>query len=99
LAEPIAFCALAQMMRELHQRILPPLIHCDNQGALALAQNHVHHQRAKHIDIRYHFIRHAVQTKQATIIYIPTKDQIADILTKALGPREHYENVNKFFKI
>ena len=29
----------------------------DNQGAIALVENPVHHQRSKHIDIRYHFIR------------------------------------------
>ena len=33
------------------------LLYVDNQGALALAKNPVHHQRSKHIDIKYHFIR------------------------------------------
>ena len=32
-------------------------LNCDNQGAIALSRNPVHHQRSKHIDIRYHFIR------------------------------------------
>jgi hypothetical protein len=75
----------------------PPRIHCDNQGALAIAENPVNYQRSKHIDIRYHFVRHAIQDKKVTVTYIPTKMQIADILTKALGPLQHRENVNRLF--
>jgi hypothetical protein len=66
-----------------------PLLYSDNQAALAIAQNPVHHQRSKHIDIRYHFIRNAVQNDQVIIDYVPTAGQTADILTKALGPQQH----------
>ena len=38
-------------------------LHCDNQGTLALAKNPVHHQRSKHIDTRYHFVKSEVQNK------------------------------------
>ncbi len=42
------------------------------------------HARTKHIDIRFHFIRHSMQTRVFKLIYCPTDDMVADILTKAL---------------
>ncbi len=89
--------AKRQIMQELRLQILPPLLHCDNQGAITIAENPVHYQRSKHIDIRYHFIRHALQTNQIALTYIPTKSQIADVLTKALGPQRHHQIVHKLF--
>ena len=41
----------------------PVIIYEYNQGAIALVNNPVHHQRTKHIDIRYHFIREQVIEK------------------------------------
>lgn len=35
-------------------------IFCDSQSAICLAKNSVHHERTKHIDVRYHFIRDVV---------------------------------------
>lgn len=43
------------------------------------------HNRSKHIDTRYHFIRECVEEGRAKIEYINTEEQLADILTKALG--------------
>jgi hypothetical protein len=57
---------------------------CDNQAALTLATTDNYHARTKHIDIQYHFIRHVVQTGALSLIYCPTDDMVADILTKAL---------------
>ena len=39
----------------------PTDLFSDNQGAIALAKNPVSHSRAKHIDIRHHFVREAIQ--------------------------------------
>jgi hypothetical protein len=60
------------------------LIHQDNQGAIALAKNPVFHQRTKHIDLRYHFIRERVEDKDINICYTPTSEMQADFLTKNL---------------
>jgi hypothetical protein len=57
-------------------------LYCDNQGALALAKNPVQHQRSKHIDIRYHFIRDEVQKGTIQLIYVPSEQNVADIFTK-----------------
>jgi len=37
------------------------MIYADNQGCIALANNPVSHSRAKHIDIRHHFIRECIK--------------------------------------
>ena len=52
-------------------------IHEDNQGAMALVDNPVHHNRTKHIDIRYHFIREQVQCNCIKIVYLQTNLPIA----------------------
>lgn len=58
----------------------------DNQGCIALAHNPVHHSRSKHIDLRAHFIREKVSQGVVDLRYVPTDRQLADILTKPLGP-------------
>ncbi|KAE8883223.1 Retrovirus-related Pol polyprotein from transposon TNT 1-94 [Phytophthora fragariae] len=59
----------------------------DNQGAIALAQNAGYHGRTKHVDIRHHFIRENVERGTVKVEYVDTKNQLADILTKALGTK------------
>jgi ribonuclease HI len=59
------------------------VLHSDNQSVIALAKNPVAHARAKHIDIRHHFIREAVQDNIIWVQYIPTAEMTADSLTKA----------------
>lgn len=67
----------------------------DNQGALALAKNPVHHQRTKHIDIRYHYIRSEVESGKIHLEYVSSQENIADIFTKPV-PRLRLE---KFVRI
>lgn len=62
----------------------PITILMDNQGSISLTQNMSVNARNKHIDIRYHFVRDAVSHKSIALSYIPTSDQVADVLTKAL---------------
>jgi hypothetical protein len=56
----------------------------DNQGAIALAKNPHLHERSRHIDISYHYIRDLVQKGRVKIDYIPTAEMIADGFTKPL---------------
>ena len=56
----------------------------DNKGSLDLTKNPEHHQRTKHIDIQYHYIREVVADHAVDIVFVPTEDQAADILTKPL---------------
>ena len=81
--------ARTQLFQELLLKLPPPLILSDNQGALDISEDPTNYQRAKHIDIRYHFIRHALHSDQISIDYIPSTENPADILTKALEPVKH----------
>ena len=58
----------------------------DNQSAIRLVQNPEFHKRTKHIDVVYHLIREIQARGEITISYVPTRLQLADILTKALTP-------------
>ena len=61
------------------------MIFCDNQIGIRLLENPVFHDRSKHIDIRYHFIRDMVQRGAVRVNHIGTDEQVADILTMPLG--------------
>jgi hypothetical protein len=69
----------------LNEEPVQPKLLVDNKSAISLAKNPVFHERSKHIDIRYHFIRECVEQGRVGIDYIRTNDQLADVLTKALG--------------
>ena len=63
------------------------IIHCDNQGAIALTTKRPGQlNRTKHIDVRHHFIREREDTEY---LYIPSTSNLADILTKPLGRCQH----------
>ena len=63
----------------------PITLHCDNQGAIALSKDNKFHARTKHIDIRYHFIREAVENNEVFTHYVPTDENVAYIFTKPLA--------------
>ena len=57
-------------------------MYVDNQGAIALANNPVHHKRSKHIDMKYHYVRLEIKNGFVELIYIPTDNNVADVFTK-----------------
>jgi hypothetical protein len=61
------------------------VLQSDNQSAIAIASDDVHHARTKHIDIRHHFIREHIVAGTMRLQWVPSADQEADILTKPLG--------------
>lgn len=65
----------------------------DNMGAGKLASNPVFHGRTKHIDIRHHFVREAMEEGLITIRHAPTEEMAADILTKGLSKDKHHRCV------
>ncbi|KAL3634075.1 hypothetical protein CASFOL_021129 [Castilleja foliolosa] len=62
-----------------------PHIWIDNQSAIYLSSNPILHARTKHIELDFHFIREKVAAGSIQVNYVPSFDQNADILTKALG--------------
>ncbi|KAK2401718.1 putative mitochondrial protein [Trifolium repens] len=60
-------------------------LYCDNTAAIHLSKNPILHSRAKHIEIKHHFIRDHVQKGTIDIQFIDTEHQWADIFTKPLA--------------
>jgi hypothetical protein len=61
------------------------IIYCDNRSCIRLLEQHVFHERSKHIEIKCYFIRDKVQEGEVKLEYIPTDEQTIDILTKPLS--------------
>ena len=72
----------------------PTTIFTDSQSALAVARNPIFHARTKHIEVHYHYVRERLSTREISLAYVPTKDNIVDLFTKAL-PREKFEAFGK----
>jgi hypothetical protein len=49
-----------------------------------LSVNPIFHARTKHVAIDFHFVRELVASKNLEILFVPSSDQIADVLTKPL---------------
>ena len=56
----------------------------DNQSTICMAKNPQYHGRAKHIDIKFHYIREQVEKKAIQLEYCESKNMVADMLIKAL---------------
>jgi len=69
----------------------PAQLSADNSGAISLTENTKNNARVKHIDIRHHYLRECVETGDLHVNYIPTTENIADLLTKALPRPAHHK--------
>jgi predicted outer membrane lipoprotein len=67
--------------------LMPTTIWSDNNGAILLAYNPIHHKRTKHIETKFHFIREKVKSYEIIIDHMPTSKLIADLLTKNFTAR------------
>lgn len=75
-----------------HPQTSATVLSCDNQSAISLAKNPVMHGRTRHIDVKLHFIRKAIEDGEVSIEYIPTAENRADVLTKGLPRAKHEEH-------
>lgn len=92
-SEYMAACAATQeaiwlrsLLKDLNllDQSKPMIIREDNQACIAFSLNPGTYKKSKHIDVKFHFVRERVASKEVVLEYIDTKDQLADILTKAL---------------
>jgi hypothetical protein len=63
---------------------VPVIIFCDNQSAIRRVKNPEFHQRTRHINVRYNFIKDYQEKNQINMQYIESSNQLADIFTKPL---------------
>lgn len=73
----------------------PCKLMCDNQSAICISENPVQHDRTKHVEVDRHFIKEKLDSGIISLPYIPTKDQLADILTKAVTRKVFHETLYK----
>jgi transposase InsO family protein len=69
-------------------QLLPPkatTLHCDNDAASKLTEDHVWHSRVKHIRVKYHYVREQVLNGEIIVQRVRSSDNTADIFTKPLG--------------
>ena len=72
----------------------PTVIGIDNQGAIALSKNYISNSRTKHIERRHLKIRELVEQLAVRPEFVPTDENVADIMTKPLG-RNKFEKFRR----
>eukprot|EP00253_Pinus_taeda_P019580 PITA_19580 len=82
---------MMQTLQDIQITCTPPIsIFRDNTSATNISKNPIMHSKTKHIPMKYHFLREQVLEQKVKLEYVPSKEQVADILTKPL-PRETFE--------
>ncbi len=105
-AEYMALCKLTQevfyfrkLCKEMKLNIKEPITMMeDNNSCIKIAQNDEFHQRTKHIDVKYHFIREALEKGIVEIKRVDSKENIADIFTKPLA-RVQFEKLRNLLRV
>lgn len=96
-SEYMAMTRAAQQLEWMHAQMSemglpqprPAVLRADNQSSIYLARNQKHNARVKHIDVREHYIRDRVASGDIAIEYVPTTQNLADLLTKSLPRITH----------
>src|SRR6266850_1948745 len=89
-------CWLRSLFGELgYKQTLPIKIYGDNEGAVAMAKNPQFHQRAKHIEIKYHSIRQMIKQDKIMVENCQGHQQTVDVLTKPLPCAKHKQHTSE----
>ena len=68
---------------------------CDNKAAIDISHNPVQHDRTKHVEVDRHFIKEKLEAKLIVFPFVPTEEQLADILTKAVSSKAFQDALGK----
>ena len=80
---------LKDLLNEIGLKCDSVQLYNDSQSAQKLASSFGFHPQTKHIDVRHHFIKQKQQNGDINLLYIPTEDMPADVLTKGLPVDKH----------
>ncbi|KAL8152584.1 hypothetical protein V2J09_010344 [Rumex salicifolius] len=86
---------LVGLLKDLNVDVGPVEMFCDNQSAMHIAKNPVFHERTKHIEGDCHLVRDKVLRKEIKLGYIHTKEQPADMFTKAVTQEQYTDTLSK----
>lgn len=76
----------------------PVNIYEDNSGAIAIAKFGNLTKNSKYIEVHYHFVNECYEKGIIEIVKVESENNVADILTKALG-RNKFETLRQALKI
>ena len=80
---------LRSLLKEIgFEQLGPTPLMCDNRSAVLMVQNPVFHDRTKHIDVKYHYVRQQYKLKNIEMLPVRSQDELADMLTKPLKSQE-----------
>ena len=72
--------------------MVPPIdynirVHEDNEGAIKMAGNRFSSRRSRHIEVKHHMVRDAVDGGMIHVEYVKSGEQHADVRTKAIDAK------------
>ncbi|XP_068987402.1 uncharacterized protein [Bombus flavifrons] len=79
---------ISLLLKELGQLSYCPRpckIFCDNIGAISWSRDEIVAESSKHVQVRYFYVKNCVSRGILEYIYVPSPENVADILTKGLN--------------
>ena len=81
-----------RFLRQVKAFMVPPIdfkicVHEDNKGATKMAENRFSSRRTRHIDVKHYMVRDAVDGGMIRVEFIKSREQHADVLTKAIDAK------------
>ncbi|PRQ56213.1 putative RNA-directed DNA polymerase [Rosa chinensis] len=87
---------LRNLLRDLGFKLKSTMqLYCDNKAAIDISQNPVQHDRTKHVEVDRHFIKEKLDAKIISFPFVPTEEQLADVLTKGVSRKAFYDSLSK----
>jgi hypothetical protein len=68
-------------------------IFCDNQSVVEMVCKDASNKQTQHVDCEFYVTNQELHEKKTHLKWVPGKDQLANVLTKALGKSAHHSAV------